>query len=150
MIRKYQRVVPENLWIRLCRSLIYDSKQVLLYCGVRIPKKKPQDPSTDYTHFIERVTKGTNYGILVDPITNRIHFQPDYIQNIIEQTTRFDFPVYDKSFGPGGIAGFIHKPGENSEELVDPTLNHILRQAVIAKNSHMPFGFVCARAALKA
>lgn len=145
MIRKYQRVVPENLWIRLCRSLIYDSKQVLLYCGVRVPKKKPQDPSTDYTHFIERVTKGTNYGILVDPMTNRIHFQPDYIQNIIEQTTRFDFPVYDKSFGPGGIAGFIHKPGENSEELVDPTLNHILRQAMIAKNSHMPFGFVCAR-----
>ena len=145
MIRKYQRIVPENLWNRLCRNLIYDSKQVLLYCGVRIPRLQHNDLSTDYSHFIKRVTTGTNYGILVDSITKRIHFQPEYIQNIIEQTTRFDFPVYDKSFGPGGIAGYIHRTGESSEKLEDPTLNHILQQAVIAKNSSMPFGFVCAR-----
>jgi len=145
LIRKYQRVVPENLWNRLCRSLIYDSKQVLLYCGVRLPKTKPHDPSTDHTHFVKRVTEGTNYGILVDVITNRIHFQPEYIQNIIEQTTRFDFPVYDKSFGPGGIAGFIHKVDKSSEEFENPTLNHILQQAMIAKNGNMPFGCVCAR-----
>ncbi len=145
LIRKYQRIVPENLWNRLSRNLIYDSKQVLLYCGVRIPERKKHGITVDYSGFIEKITRGTNYGILVDVVTNRIHFQPEYIQDIIEQTTRFDFPVYDKSFGPGGIAGYVHQQGDSPKGLEDPSLNHILQQAVIAKNNHMPFGFVCAR-----
>lgn len=145
VIRKYQRVVPENLWNRLARNLIYDAKQVLLYCGVRVPERKKDGIAVDYSDFIGKITKGTNYGIIVDVVSNRIHFQPEFIQDIIEQATRFDFPVYDKSFGPGGVAAYVLKQGSSPDSLEDPTLNHILQQAVVAKNNNMPFGFVCAR-----
>lgn len=145
MLRKYKRVVPENLWNRLARNLIYDAKQVLLYCGLRVPKQNNGEISPRYSHFIEKITKSTNYGIVVDAVTNRLHFLPEYVQGIIEETSRFDFPVYDYSFGPGGIAAYINKNGGTGDDMEDPTLNHILQQAVMAKNSHMPFGFVCAR-----
>lgn len=145
MIKRYKRIVPENLWNRLARNLIYDAKQVLLYCGIRIPHSKDGGMHPDYRSMITRFTKGTRYGIIQDPVTARIHFEPDYIQDIIDQTSRFDFPVYDKSFGPGGTAGYILDPDERKGQLKSPTLSDISKQALLAKNKEMPFSYVCAR-----
>ncbi|HHP7235962.1 MAG TPA: trimethylamine methyltransferase family protein [Desulfobacterales bacterium] len=145
MIRKPRQVSPENLWNRLARDLIYDSKQVLLYSGIRIPEKKEKGAPVDYSGIVERITKGTRYGAIHDPTTRRIHFEPDYIQNIIDVQTRFDFPVYDKSFGPGGIAGYIADGYEEEYALKNPSLNNIITQALMAKKYRMPFAFVSAR-----
>ena len=90
----------------LVRNIRYDAKQVLLYCGIRIPPAKDRTPQPGYKDMTVRFTRGTKYGIIQDPVTARIHFEPDYIQDIIDQATRFDFPVYDKSFGPGGCFAF--------------------------------------------
>jgi len=145
MLKKPRQVDHENLWNRLARDLIYDAKQVLLYCGLKAPEPKTAAASDDYAAIIARTTKGTEYGAIYDPTTRRIHFEPGYIQNIVDQAYRFDFPIFDKSFGPGGIAGFIHAEDGEHFELKDPSLNHILKQAMMAKNHDMPFAFVCAR-----
>ncbi|THB78374.1 MAG: hypothetical protein D6B25_04390 [Desulfobulbaceae bacterium] len=143
MLKKYQRIVPENLWNRLARNLIYDSKQLLLYCGIKLPRQPKA--AEEYAELIKRFTSGTQFGIICDPITSRIHFEPEYIQNIIDQATRFDFPVYDKSFGPGGVAGYISEGDRVDEPLKNPDLNDILRQAILAQNNEMPFSYVSAR-----
>lgn len=145
MIKKYKRIVPENLWNRLARNLVYDAKQLLLYCGIRLPQVKSGDLDSDYQAMVDHFTHGTTYGIIQDPITSRIHFEPEYIQNIIDLATRFDFPVYDNSFGPGGIAGYIVEGDEPNVKLKSPELNDILKQAIIAKNNEMPFSYVCVR-----
>lgn len=145
MLRKLRQITPENLWNRLARNLIYDSKELLLYCGIRVPGTEQNQTGTDYSDFISRVTKGTDYGAIYDPLSGRIHFEPGYIQNIMDKATRFDFPVYDHSFGPGGIAGFIHEQQQDQFDLKTPNMDHILKQAMIAKNENMPFAFVCAR-----
>ena len=145
MLKKPRQIDHENLWNRLARDLIYDAKQVLLYCGVKVPASKGSAGRDDYAEIIERTTKGTEYGAIYDPATRRIHFEPGYIQNIVDQAYRFDFPIFDKSFGPGGIAGFIHDEDGDHFELKAPDLNHILKQAMIAKNHDMPFAFVSAR-----
>lgn len=145
MIRRYKRVVPENLWNRLARNLIYDAKQVLLYCGIRLPLDKDGRVPSNYQEMTVRFTRGTKYGIIQDPVTARIHFEPDYIQDIIDQATRFDFPVYDKSFGPGGIAGYIFEGDGEDLQLKSPALSDLSRQALLAKNNEMPFSYVCAR-----
>jgi hypothetical protein len=143
MLKKYQRIVPENLWNRLSRNLIYDAKQVLLYCGIKIPTKK--NALAEYDDVLKLFTRDTHYGIIRDPITNRLHFEPEYIQGIIDQTTRFDFPVYDKSFGPGGIAGYIYESSIPEGDLKNPDLNDILKQAIMANNNDMPFAYLSAR-----
>lgn len=145
MIRKYKRVVPENLWNRLARNLIYDAKQVLLYCGIRIPQTNDESSHPTYQGLTVRFTQGTKYGIIQDPVTARIHFEPDYIQDIIDQATRFDFPVYDKSFGPGGIAGYIIDGNYQEQQFKSPVLSDLSKQALLAKNNEMPFSYVCAR-----
>lgn len=145
MIGGYKRVVAENLWNRLARNLIYDAKQVLLYGGIRIPPAKDGGLKSGYRSMIERFTQGTKYGIIQDPVTAKIHFEPDYIQDIIDQATRFDFPVFDKSFGPGGIAGYIVEGDDQSQQLKSPSLSDISKQALLAKNNEMPFSYVCAR-----
>lgn len=145
MIGRYKRVVPENLWNRLARNLIYDAKQVLLYCGIRIPNAKDGNVHHSYQGLAIRFTQGTKYGIIQDPVTARIHFEPDYIQDIIDQATRFDFPVYDKSFGPGGIAGYIFDRDDQEHPLKSPGLSDLSKQALLAKNNEMPFSYVCAR-----
>jgi hypothetical protein len=145
MIRRYKRVVPENLWNRLARNVIYDAKQVLLYCGIRIPRGTDGSLHPSYQDMTVRFTRGTKYGIIQDPVTARIHFEPDYIQDIIDQATRFDFPVYDKSFGPGGIAAYIFDGDARDQQLKSPTLSDLSKQALLAKNNEMPFSYVCAR-----
>lgn len=145
MLRKIRQITPENSWNRLARNLIYDAKQILLYCGIRVPEKKSRGRPVDYSGIIRRITGGTNYGAIYDPMSGRIHFDPDYTQNILDQATRFDFPVYDHAFGPGGIAGFIHEQNRGDVTYQSPGLNHILKQAMIAKTYQMPFGFISAR-----
>jgi hypothetical protein len=140
---KGRHLTPENQWNRLARDLIYDSKQLLLYCGIKVPEQAIG--STFVASFLKKITKGTDYGAIFDPTANTIHFEPDYIQDILDTATRFDFPVYDYSFGPGGIAGFIHRGNGQEYALVAPTLDDILKQAMLAKNEEMPFGFVNAR-----
>ena len=144
MRRKHQ-ITPENLWNRLARDLIYDSKQVLLYCGIQVPRRRQNGKEVDYSPFIKRITKGTDYGALYDPVAGRIHFEPDYIQDILDTASRFDFPVFDRSFGPGGIAGFIHEQHDDHISFLQPSLNHILQQAMTAQNEQMPFAYVSAR-----
>lgn len=139
MLKKTRLSDPGNKWNRLARSLIYDAKQVLLYCGVRVPERG------DYAVIVDRLTRGTNYGAIYDPTARRIHFDPSYIQNIVDMANRFDFPVFDKAFGFGGIAGFIQKGDGDSAELKSPTLEHILMQAMMAKNHDMPYAYVAAR-----
>jgi hypothetical protein len=133
------------LWNRLARNLIYDAKELLLYCGINVPAKKHSGFQDDYLEIIQLTTKGTDYGAIYDPHTRRIHFEPGYIQSVVDQAYRFDFPVLDRAFGPGGIAAFIHEAGENDSSLKDPQISHILKQAMLAKNNDMPFSFVCAR-----
>jgi hypothetical protein len=129
----------------LARNLIYDAKQVLLYGGIRLPGAKDGSQPSSYQELVACFTKGTRYGIVQDPVTARIHFEPDYIQDVIDQATRFDFPVYDKSFGPGGIAGYIFKETDQESQLATPNLRDISKQALLAKNNEMPFSYVCAR-----
>ncbi|MGD9309278.1 MAG: trimethylamine methyltransferase family protein [Desulfosarcina sp.] len=144
MLSKLRQKDHDNLWNRLARDLIYDAKQVLLYCGVQVPEPKQNGPSTDYSEIIALTTRGTEYGAIFDPTMRRIHFEPGYIQNIVDQAYRFDFPIMDRAFGPGGIAGFIY--AENRpDELINPGMNHLIKQAILAKNHAMPFSFVCAR-----
>lgn len=147
MIRKPQQISPENLWNRMARDLIYDAKQVLLYAGIEIPERKEEGRPVDYTPIVERITNGTSSGALYDPTTRRVHFEPDYIQKIIDFQTRFDFPVFDKSFGPGGIAGYIQEAdsGNGDFRLKNPTLNDIIRQAMMANSRNLSFAFVSAR-----
>lgn len=129
----------------MARNLIYDAKELLLYCGINVPYRKQNGSYVDYSEIIQLTTKGTDYGAIYDPNTRRIHFEPSYIQNVVDQAYRFDFPILDGAFGPGGIAAFIHKSGENGYELKDPQLNHILKQAMLVRDNEMPFSFVCAR-----
>lgn len=145
MLKKIRYNDYKNLWNRLVRNLIYDAKEVLLYCGVKIPHRKQNGSFVDYSEIIRRTTKGTDYGAIYDPGTSRIHFEPAYIQSVVDQAYRFDFPIVDRAFGPGGVAAFIHKQGEEDYELKDPQLNHILKQAMLARDNEMPFSFVCAR-----
>lgn len=145
MIRRINTEKHGNLWNRLARNLIYDSKQLLLYCGIRVPERQEDGHWVDYADFIDRVTRKTNYGAIFDPSTRRIHFEPGYIQEIVDQVSRFDFPVYDRSFGPGGLAGFIHGIRNGEAILSQPNLNHILSQAMISKREAMPFSYVSAR-----
>lgn len=145
MFNRPRQTVQGNLWNRLARDLIYDSKQLLLYCGVKIPSATGKGTAEDYNEFVGRVTKQTRYGAVHDPATRRIHFEPDYIQDIVDQANRFDFPVFDKAFGPGGIAGFIQEGDGETAELMPPGLNHILKQAMMAKKWEMPYAYVCAR-----
>jgi hypothetical protein len=145
MIRKPRRISPENLWNRLARDIIYDAKQILLYAGIRIPEKPENGTGVDYTDIVDRITRRSRFGAVYDTIARRIHFEPDYIQNIIDLQNRFDFPVFDNSFGPGGIAGYIQEGNGEGIELRNPSLNHILKQALLAKNRGMPFAFVNAR-----
>ncbi len=146
MIRKPQQSSPENLWNRLARDLIYDSKQVLLYAGIEIPERMDKGRPVDYSHIVERITKGTGAGAIYDPTTRRIHFEPDYIQKIIDFQSRFDFPVLDKAFGPGGIAGYIQEDNGNGDyQLKNPTANDIIHQAMMASSRQIPFAFVSAR-----
>lgn len=145
MIRKPQVISPENLWNRLARDLIYDAKQVLLYSGIQIPEKRQKGRLVDYSDIISRITQGTSSGAIYDSTTRRVHFEPDYIQRIIDFQTRFDFPVLDKSFGPGGIAGYIQKEDDEDFKLKNPSLNDIIRQAMMANSREMPFAFVSAR-----
>jgi hypothetical protein len=145
MIRSINTEKHGNLWNRLARNLIYDSKQLLLYCGIKVPERKEDGHLVNYTDFVDRVTRRTNYGAIYDSSTRRIHFEPGYIQEIVDQASRFDFPVYDRSFGPGGIAGFIQEIRNGEEILSQPNLNHILHQAMISKRESMPFSYVSAR-----
>jgi hypothetical protein len=145
MLKKIQQKDHHNLWNRLARNLIYDAKEVLLYCGINVPSKMQNGSCADYSEIIQLTTKGTNYGAIFDPNTHRIHFEPGYIQSIVDQANRFDFPIMDRAFGPGGIAAFIHTPKESSYDLENPDVNHILKQAMLAKDSEMPFSFVSAR-----
>ena len=39
MFKKIRQTDHENLWNRLSRDLIYDAKQILLYCGIQIPSQ---------------------------------------------------------------------------------------------------------------
>jgi hypothetical protein len=144
-VRRKNQLTPENLWNRLARNLIYDSKQVLLYCGIQVPRRRQNGKEVDYSPFIKKITKGTGYGAIYDPSTGRIHFEPDYIQDILDTASRFDFPVFDKSFGPGGIAGFIHEQQGDRTSFLQPSLSHILQQAMTVQNEAMPFGYVSAR-----
>jgi hypothetical protein len=145
LIKKPRPVTPGNLWNRLARDLVYDAKQVLLYCGIGVPRRRTADAVDDYADIVERITRGTGYGAVWDPLGRRIHFEPAYIQNIVDLANRFDFPVLDKAFGPGGIAGFIQEGEAQTATLEAPSLNHILKQAMLAKNQRMPFGYVSAR-----
>lgn len=145
MIKKPRPISHGNLWNRLARDLVYDAKQVLLYCGIGVPQRRTADGVDDYADIVARVTRGTGYGAVYDPLGGRIHFEPAYIQSIVDQANRFDFPVFDKSFGPGGIAGFIQQGEGETAELEAPSLNDILKQAMLAKNQRMPFGYVSAR-----
>ncbi len=133
MFKRPRQIIQGNLWNRLARDLIYDSKQVLLYCGVKIPSAGDKRKADDHTAFVARVTQGTRYGAIHDPATRRIHFEPDYIQDIVDLAYRFDFPVFDKAFGPGGIAGFIQESDGETPAFKTPSLNHILKQALMAK-----------------
>ena len=144
-LKKLRQIDHENLWNRLARDLIYDAKQVLLYCGIRVPIRKRNGGAVNYGDIVSRITKGTEYGAIYDPTTRRIHFEPGYIQNIVDMANRFDFPIYDKSFGPGGTAGFIQDGDGEEFSLKDPSLNHILKQAMMANSQEMPFAYVCAR-----
>ncbi len=145
MIKKIRQRDYTNLWNRLVRNLIYDAKEVLLYCGIRIPENKHSDSHYDYSEFIQLTTKGTDYGAIFDPTTRRIYFEPGYIQNIVDQAYRFDFPVLDRAYGPGGVAGFIHTGDEHHFDLKDPGMDHILKQAMLAQKNDMPFTMVSAR-----
>ena len=145
MLKRIRQSDYENLWNRLARNLIYDAKQVLLYCGVKVPDRKSSGATVDYSDIVSLITKGTDYGAIYDPLSKRIHFDPNYIQNIVDQAYRFDFPIIDRSFGPGGIAGFIHAGENDSYELKDPDLNHILKQAMLVQKHEIPFSFICAR-----
>jgi hypothetical protein len=145
LIRKPRQISPENLWNRLARDLIYDAKQVLLYAGIKVPVRKDKGVLVDYSNIVTCVTKGARAGALYDPTTMRIHFEPEYIQTIIDAQNRFDFPVFDKSFGPGGIGGYIQTGYGETSQLETPSLNHILKQAMIAQNMAMPFACVSAR-----
>ena len=145
MFRRVRQITPENHWNRLARNLIYDAKQVLLYCGIHVPERKEKGSKVDYAAFLHKITEGTNYGIIFDPTANRIHFEPDYLQDILDQATRFDFPVHDRSFGPGGIAGFIHDQQNDQVSHLQPSLNDLLKQAILAHNQEMPFAYVSAR-----
>jgi hypothetical protein len=133
------------LWNRLARNLIYDAKELLLYCGIGVPDRKQNGAPVDYSEIIQFTTKGTEYGAIYDPTTRRIHFEPGYIQSIVDQAYRFDFPIFDQAFGPGGIAGFIHRDGGKEDQLKSPQMNHILKQALLVRDNEMPFSFVCAR-----
>jgi hypothetical protein len=141
MFKKIRQTDYENLWNRLGRDLTYDAKQILLYCGIQIPESH----ADAYAGLVSRITRGTEYGAIHDPFTHRIHFEPAYIQTIMDQVYRFNFPIVDNSFGPGGIAGFIHKDRGKDYDLRPPSLNHILNQALLASRHDMPFSFVCAR-----
>lgn len=145
MITKVRQRDYTNVWNRLVRNLIVDAKEVLLYCGIRIPENKPDNSVDDYSEIIRLTTKGTDYGAIFDPFTRRIHFEPGYIQNIVDQAYRFDFPVLDRAFGPGGVAGFIHTGDEQNFNLKDPGLDHILKQAMLVQKNDMPYSMVCAR-----
>lgn len=145
MLKRIRQADYENLWNRLARNLIYDAKQVLLYCGLKVPERKSNGSNADYSDIVQRTTRGTDYGALYDPVSHRIHFDPNYIQNIVDQAYRFDFPIIDRSFGPGGIAGFIHVGENDSYELKAPDLNDIVKQAMLVQNQDIPFSFVCAR-----
>ena len=145
MIQKIRPKDPNNLWNRLARNLIYDAKALLLYCGIEVPRRKQNGVEVDYSDIIQLTTKGTDYGAIFDPNTRRIHFEPGYIQSIVDQAYRFDFPVLDRSFGPGGIAGFIHNAGDTDEDLTAPTINHILKQAMLTRDNELPYSFVSAR-----
>jgi hypothetical protein len=145
MIKKTRQTSPENLWNRLARDLIYDAKQVLLYCGINVPRRAVRGQPVDYADIVDRITRNSRFGALYDPHTRRIHFEPSYIQTIIDQQSRFDFPVFDKSFGPGGIAGYIQEGDGEGYRLKNPTLNDILQQAMISKKNAMPYSFVSAR-----
>lgn len=144
MLTKIRQKDYQNLWNRLARNLIYDAKEVLLYCGIKIPDRKQNGSETDYSEIINLTCKGTDYGAIYDPATRRIHFEPGYIQSVLDQAYRFDFPILDRSFGPGGIAGFIHT-GVGNDDLKNPGMDHILRQALLVQQNKMPFSFVCAR-----
>lgn len=144
MFRKHEQTTPDNLWNRLARNLVFDAKQVLLYAGIRVPEKRVKGEYVDYSDIVERIVERRSE-IYYDPTTRRIHFEPDYVQNIIDRQSRFEFPVLDKAFGPGGIAGYIHKQSETDYELVDPRSDHIVRQALLAKSRKMPYAFVSAR-----
>ena len=145
LLQKLRHKDHKNLWNRLARNLIYDAKELLLYCGINVPYRKQNGSLVDYSEIIHLTTKGTDYGAIYDPHTRRIHFEPGYIQSVVDQAYRFDFPILDRAFGPGGIAAFIHKSGENDYELKDPHMKHILKQALLARDNEMPFSFVCAR-----
>jgi len=145
MLKKIRQTDYENLWNRLARDLIYDAKQVLLYSGLKVPDRRSNGFNVDYSEIVKRITKGTNYGAIYDPTSHRIHFDPNYIQNIVDQAYRFDFPIIDRSYGPGGIAGFIHVGENDSYDLRAPDLNHIVKQAMLVKKYELPFSFVCAR-----
>lgn len=145
MFNRPRQIVQGNLWNRLARDLIYDSKQVLLYCGVKIPEAAGKYKADDYDDFVVRVTQGTRYGAIYDRATRRIHFEPDYIQDIVDLANRFDFPVSDKAFGPGGTAAFIQEGDDEAAAFKIPSLNHILKQAMMAKKWEMPYAYVCTR-----
>ena len=145
MLKKIRQTDYENLWNRLARNLIYDAKQVLLYNGVKVPDRRSNASTVDYSGVVERITKGTDYGAIYDPTSQRIHFDPNYIQNIVDQAYRFDFPIIDRSFGPGGIAGFIQVGENDSYELRNPDLNHLVKQAMLVQKHELPFSYVCAR-----
>jgi len=145
LLNKIRLKDHKNLWNRLARNLIYDAKELLLYCGISIPERKQNGSPIDYSEIIQLTTKGTDYGAIYDPNTRRIHFEPGYIQTVVDQAYRFDFPILDRAFGPGGIAAFIHESRESDYELEAPQMNHIVKQAMLAKDSKMPFSFVCAR-----
>ena len=142
MLTKVRQKDYENLWNRLARNLIYDAKEVLLYCGVKIPETKGED--ADYSELLQLATKGTEYGAIYDPSTRRLHFEPGYIQSVLDQAYRFNFPILDSAFGPGGIAGFIHT-GNNEDDLKTPGMDDIIRQAMLVQQNELPFSFICAR-----
>jgi hypothetical protein len=48
MLSKLRQRDHDNLWNRLARDLIYDAKQVLLYCGVQVSEPKQNGPMTPY------------------------------------------------------------------------------------------------------
>ena len=145
MITKVRQRDYTNIWNRLVRNLIFDAKEVLLYCGISIPEGKSGGADDDYSEIIRLTTKGTDYGAIYDPTTRRIHFEPGYIQNIVDQAYRFDFPVLDRAFGPGGVAGFIQTGDAADSELKDPGMDHILKQAMLVQNNEMPYSMICAR-----
>lgn len=72
LIRKPQHVSPGNLRNRLARELIYDSKQVLLYCGVGLPDRSQNGVPVDYLAFSEFLA-GMAIAFAVNPKTKVIN-----------------------------------------------------------------------------